>query len=322
VRGAPWAFHAHPGGWAAVAALGAAYLLVVERPWRARKDEERQATTAPTRRQRWQLAAALASLALALTWPVADLAAHWSLTALLVQRLLLTMVTAPMLLLATPVPVLARLTRPAIADTAVEHLSRPVVAIVVFTVIVVGTLTVPAVTAQASAAAWRALFDALLLFAGVVLWVPALGRVPGARRSSSVGRAVYLFVQSVLPNFPALVFVFSRHPLYATFLHAHRAIGLSALNDQQLAGVLAKVATLPVLWTAAWRALARAERAERLGLDQEPLTWAEVERELQREERARKRGRRRGGRAPRGGRGPRDGSGGRGGHRAPVDSPG
>lgn len=294
MTGSPWAFHFHPAGWAGVVVLGAAYLLLVRRPRRGAVGTATERTAAPTTRQWWQLAAALVSLAIAVTWPVADLAAHWSLTALLVQRLLLTLVTAPMLLLATPVPVLARLTRPAAVDAVVDYLSRPVAAIVVFTVIVVGTLAVPAVTAQASSAAWRGLFDALLLVAGLVLWVPALGRVPGARRSSSVGRAIYLFVQSVLPNFPALVFVFSRHPLYATFAHAHRAIGLSALNDQQLAGVLAKVATLPVLWTAAWRALARAERAERVGLDQEPLTWAEVERELQREERSGGRARRRG----------------------------
>jgi cytochrome c oxidase assembly factor CtaG len=87
------------------------------------------------------------------------------------------------------------------------------------------------------------------------------------------------------------VFVFSRHPLYAAFSHAHRAIALSALNDQQLAGIVAKVGTLPVLWTAAWRALSRAERAEQLGIDEEPLTWAEVERALERTERAERTGR-------------------------------
>jgi len=44
-----------------------------------------------------------------------------------------------------------------------------------------------------------------------------------------------------------------------------------------------------VLWTAAWRAFSRGERAERMGLDEEPLTWAEVERDLERSERAERR---------------------------------
>ncbi|HML00615.1 MAG TPA: cytochrome c oxidase assembly protein [Acidimicrobiales bacterium] len=289
----PWAFHPHLAAWAVVVAVGLSYLALVHRGLRAHLGGQHahadEASMRPTPRQWWQLAGGLVGLAAAVTWPVADLAAHWSLTALLVQRLLLMLVVAPLLLLAVPVPVWARLTRPPVVDAAVDFLSRVPVAIVTFTVIVVGTLTVPAVAAQSSSAGWRALFDALLLFAGFVLWVPALGRVPGARRPSSVGRAVYLVVQSILPNFPAVVFVFSRHPLYSAFVHAHRAIAISALNDQQLAGIVAKVGTLPVLWTAAWRALSRAERTERLGVDEEPLTWAEVERALQREERAERR---------------------------------
>ncbi len=286
---APWAFHPHPAAWAAVALMGLLYVALVRRPLaRRRSGTGAPAAVTVTSRQWWQLAGALLALAVALTWPVADLAAHWSLTALLFQRMLLLLVAAPLLLLAVPVPVLARLTRPAGVDALVEFLSRPPVAVVVFSVVVVGTLAVPAVSAQASSVGWRGFFDALLLFAGIVLWVPALGRVPGARRTSPVGRAVYLVVQSVLPNFPAIVFIFSRHVLYAAFLHAHRAIGLAALNDQQLAGIVAKVGTLPVLWTAAWRALARAERAERRGVE-EPLTWAEVERALEREERAERR---------------------------------
>ncbi|MDE3085820.1 MAG: cytochrome c oxidase assembly protein [Acidobacteriota bacterium] len=249
------------------------------------------ATYRMTGRQRWQLAGAVGSLAVAVGWPVAGLAAHWSLTALLLQRLLIVLVTAPLLLLALPTPALARLTRPALVDAAVDFLSRPAVAIVTFTVVVVGTLSTGAVGAQAGGGGWRAFFDVLLLFAGIVLWIPVFGRVPGPRRMSPVGKAVYLLVQSVLPNFPAVVFVFSRHPLYAAFAHAHRAIGLSALNDQQLAGIVAKVGTLPVLWSSAWRALSRAERVERLGVDEEPLTWAEVERAMERGDRAARRSR-------------------------------
>jgi putative membrane protein len=280
VSPSPWAFHAHVGAWATVLLVSGCYVAMLLRL---------DTGDRPTRRQWWQFGWALGALAVALTWPVADLAAHWSLTALLVQRLLLTLVVAPLLLLALPAPAMARLTRPWPVDAVVDFVSRPQVAVVVFTVVVVGTLTSPAVAAQASSGWWRGGFDAVLVVAGFVLWVPALGRVPGARRQSPVGRAVYLVVQSVLPNFPAVVFVFSRHPLYAAFAHAHRAIALSALNDQQLAGIVAKVGTLPVLWTAAWRALSRAEKAERLGVDEEPLTWTEVERALERSERAERR---------------------------------
>ena len=276
MTGGPWAFHLHPAAWAVVVALGALSVLA--------------GRSAPrTRRQRWQLAVGLCTLALALTWPVADLAAHWSLTALLVQRLVLTLVCAPMLLLSVPRPVLGRLTRPGPIDAVIQFVTRPPVAVVTFSAIVVGTLVVPAVLAQADAPVLRATFDGLLLAAGVVLWMPVLGHVPGTRRTSPVAKAAYLIVQSVLPNFPSVVFIFARHPLYAAFAHAHQAIGLSPLGDQQLAGVVAKVGTLPVLWTAAYRALARAQRAEERGTDEEPLYWTDVERELERTARAERR---------------------------------
>jgi cytochrome c oxidase assembly factor CtaG len=290
----PYAFHLHVVGWIAVAAVAVAYLVAVRRV-----PSTAQASTTPTRRQWWCLVGGLLALAVALTWPVADLAAHWSLTALLVQRLLLILAVAPLLLLALPSPLLAALTRPEPVDRALEVLTRPVVAVVVFSVIAVGTLLTPVVAAQASSGVVRGVVDVVLLFGGVVLWGPVLRHIPGASRPSAVGLAVYLFVQSVVPFFPSVIYVFAHHPLYPAFAHAHAAIGLSPVGDQQLAGVMAKVATLPVLWSVAYVALSRAARQDSAGTDTTVLTWAEVERQLLRAERREKRGpRRRAGRVP------------------------
>ncbi len=277
----PWAFHLHIPAYLAVVALAAAYVLAVRAVSRSRG---RQAL--PTTRQRWYLGAALAALVLALTWPVADLAAHWSLTALLTQRLLLILVVAPLLLMAMPAAVLAELTKAPKVDAVLQSVTRPVVAIVVFTAIAWGTLLSPAVAAQASSSVVRGVFDVALLLGGAVLWGPVLGNIPGASRPQPVGMAAYLFVQSILPGFPSVIFIFARHPLYPAFVDAHRAIGLSAVGDQELAGVVAKVATLPVLWTVAWMALSRAHQADTDGVDPGVLTWADAERHLQRVARA------------------------------------
>lgn len=279
------AFHAHPAAWIAVALLAAAYAAGVRHVVRTSGR-----TARPSRHQLLCLAGALVALVAALTYPLADLAAHWSLTALVVQRLLLTLAVAPLLLLAAPAPLLAMLTRPAPVDALVDLATRPVVAVAGFTVVAIGTLLTPAVAAQASSGWWRGATDAVLVLAGLALWAPAVRHLPGAHRTSPVGLAAYLFVQSVVPTFPAVVYVFARHPLYAGFAHVHQALGLSRLVDQQLAGVVAKVATLPVLWSAAWAALARAQRIDAAGAE-EPLTWAEVERQLERIGRAERRGR-------------------------------
>lgn len=268
----PWAVEPHAAAWACIVLAAALYVAV------ARRDS-------PTRRQWWQFGWLLVGLIVALTWPLADLAAHWTLTGLLVQRLVLTLVCAPLVVLCVPEAAWSRFTKPALVDAAVDAVTRPAAAIVFFTVVVVGTLVVPAVRVQATAWWARGCFDLLLLVAGLVLWLPVLGRVPGTRRMSGMGRAVYLVVQSVLPNFPSVIFIFAHHPLYAVFAHSHLAMGLQPLNDQQLAGVVAKVGTIPVLWSVAYVSLLRAQRADVTGVDEEPLTWLEVERALERAER-------------------------------------
>jgi putative membrane protein len=274
-----WAFHAHVAAWAVVAFLLLTYAVVA-------KIGKGRWGPKPTRKQLACLAGGLLSLAIATTWPLADLAAHWSLTALLFQRLLLTLAAAPLLMLSVPSPVFARLTRAPLMDNLLRHFTKPVVAVLVFSAVAVGTLSTSAVAAQSSSVWARGGIDALLLMGGGLLWAPVLRHVPGAYRTTPMGTAVYLFVQSIVPTLPAVIYIFARHPIYPVFDAAHRALGVSPLADQQIAGVVAKVATLPVLWTVAWVSLARAHSTDRDGTDSYPLTWAEVERQLERAERA------------------------------------
>jgi putative membrane protein len=276
----PWSPQLHPATLAVVIAAIAFYVA-------AARGEAR-----PSTKQRWAFAGAMVSVLVVGSWPLEDLAAHWSLTALVIQRLLLFLVAAPMLLLSVPAPLAARLTRPRGIDSVLAFVSKPVVAVVIFTGVAIGTLLVGVVAAQSSSSLARAGIDVLLLLSGFVLWSPVVTTLPGASRPSHLGRAVYLFVQSIVPGFPSVVFIFAHHPLYPGFSHVHAALGLSPLVDQQLAGIVAKVATLPVLWSAAWISLSKAHLFDREGTETEPLTWAEVQRQLERVERAERAGHR------------------------------
>ncbi len=270
----PWIFQLHLGAWLAIVVLSVGYAAAVRAP-------ERRATP----RQVASFYGGLALLIVAVTWPIADLAAHWSLMALVAQRLLLMVAVAPLLLLGTPVPVLARLTRPAPVDAFVRTCTRPAVAVGIVTVIAVGTLTTGVVTAQSSSPAARGLLDLLLLFAGVVLWSPFLERFPGTARMSPLGRSGYLIVQSIVPSFLAVVWFFAHHSLYPTFDHAARPLAMSPLTDQQVAGFVAKLGTIAVLWSVAFVAMSRAHDTDGREKDDQPLTWADVERHLERADR-------------------------------------
>ena len=64
---------------------------------------------------------------------------------------------------------------------------------------------------------------------------------------------------------------------------------MTPLLDQQLAGFLAKLTTIAVLWTVAFVIMTRAEAAENAGEDDEPLLWSDVEREIERADRRERR---------------------------------
>jgi cytochrome c oxidase assembly factor CtaG len=118
------------------------------------------------------------------------------------------------------------------------------------------------------------------------MWIPATRLVPGTRPLSVAARIGYLFAQSVLFNFPALILIFAAHPIYPVYAaHVHAALGIGARADQQLAGAIGKVVGVGVLIAAVAIILNLGWRAEEAGQDPDPLLWDDVERELRRLER-------------------------------------
>ena len=270
----------HPLDWhfsifwtVAIVALFAGYV-------RATRAEERRAS----HRQFFCFTLGALALLLAVTWPLGDLAAHWSLLALVVQRLLLMLAVPPLLVTGTPLALLSALTRPAPVDAVLRVAIRPVPAIVFVTVVAVGTLTTPAVSWATSSASARVVFQLIVLLAGFVLWAPVLTHLPGTRHLSALARGGYLIVQSIVPSFLSVVWIFARRPLYPAYSHAIVA-GMSPVLDQQLAGFAAKLSTIAVLWTVAFVIMSRAKVMDGDEEKTDPLIWSDVEREIERADR-------------------------------------
>jgi cytochrome c oxidase assembly factor CtaG len=243
----------------------------------------------PQRRQRVFFALAVVSLLVAFMWPLGDLAAHWSLLALVLQRLLLMLAVPPLLVMGTPHALLQRLTRPAAVDAVLRQVVKPVPAVIIVTVVAVGTLTTGAVSLAAQSAVARVVLQVVVLLSGFVLWAPVLSELPGAHRLSALAKGGYLIVQSIVPSFLSLVWIFAHRALYPAYDHRVRILGMSSVLDQQLAGFLAKLSTIAVLWTVAFTLMTGAQvRADR-DEDPEPLMWADVEREIERAERRERR---------------------------------
>ena len=99
-------------------------------------------------------------------------------------------------------------------------------------------------------------------------------------------------MQSIVPSFLSVVWIFARRPLYASYDHHARVLGMSPVLDQQLAGFLAKLSTIAVLWTVAFTLMTRSQVTAGTDEDAEPLIWSDVEREIERADRRDQRARR------------------------------
>jgi cytochrome c oxidase assembly factor CtaG len=241
-----------------------------------------------SRHQRALARYALLSLLVVTIWPVGDVAAKVSLSVATTQRLVIMLLVAPLLMLSLPTTVLARLTRPSPVDFIVRKLAHPGLAIVVVTLVGTTTLISPVVDWGARSELARDLILAVVLGVGVVLWVPALAVVPGTRRLSPTARAGYVFGSALVVTSLSFVWIFARHPLYPDLHGQHALLGMTPLFDQQLAGFVAKFGSyLPMGWVAFF-IFAHAED-KGVPVEETPLYWADVERELLRLDRQRAR---------------------------------
>ncbi len=269
-------FHWHLAEVLIVAVAGVAHHLVVSEPRLRRRAE-----------------LALLALVAVIVWPAGDLAASVSLTVATIQRLIVMVLVAPTLLRATPTPVFDRLTRPAPVDRVVRVLSHPGMALFVVTVLGTLTLITPVVDWGARSALGRDLVVMMTLVAGFLLWLPALHVVPGTRILSPIARAGYVFASSIVVTSLSIVWIFARHPLYPALHFQRELVHLSPLLDQQVAGFVAKLGAYAPMWAIAFAIFARADR-EDIPVEETPLHWADVQRELLRVDRQRARELRRG----------------------------
>ena len=280
VAAVPWAWKLHPVLWVTVAIFGVGVAMLHRR---LSATAEHPLPWPQTRMLRF--VGALVVTVIAMGYPLGDLAAHWSTAALVLQRCVLVLAVGSLLLAGFPDDVLAWATRPAPVDAVLLRLVRPPVAVAVVTVVLVGSMAPPLVAAQSSSAVVRALLALAVIFSGIVLWLPVLGRVPGIPRPRPMIRAVYVVAQAVVPVFLSFLYILSRHPLYPTLSPAQDGIGVSPVTDQQIAGFVSKLTFLITLLGVAAAILVNApDSDEDLG-PEDPLVWADVQRHFERADR-------------------------------------
>jgi len=300
------AAHVELDVWVLMGGILAAYLLTV-RAGRARGE-------VTERKQVVLFCSGVAVLWLASDWPVHDLAEGYLYSFHMVQHLLFTLVAAPLLLLGTPAWLGRRLlgirlgrpeagTEPAVAGSqvvvvaptrrlaVVRSLARPVPGLIQFNVVLVLSHWPAVVEATLLHHSLHFVAHAVLLVSALLMWMPVASTVPEVPRARPPTQMLYLFLQTIIPTVPASFLTFGAKPLYRIYETFPRLWGVSALTDQQVAGLIMKIGAGFYLWTIIavvfFRWYEGEEGNDKAGPERPPavpvddvLLWADVEREL------------------------------------------
>lgn len=234
-------FHGHPSVVVVLGGLVAAYVGA------ARRHERESGERLEPRRLRLFLGA-VAALALAASWPIHDLAERYLYSMHMVQHMLVTFASAPLLVVGTPTWMWRALLRPVPLRRTWALLTRPLVALIVGNGVLLFTHWPEVVELSVRSELAHFSLHALLLGSAVVMWWPILSPVPEFPALSPPGQMLYLFFQSLAPTIPASFLTFGSRPLYPVYATFPRIWGISPLTDQLIAGLVMKLVGGAILW--------------------------------------------------------------------------
>jgi putative membrane protein len=291
----PWRFQAHPQVWVLVGGLIAAYVyaLRVIGP-----DAVPSGAPVVTRRQVGAFSAAMLVLWAASDWPMHDISETYLYSAHMLQHMMLAYFLVPLALLATPEWLARAIIGRDRGYAVYRWLTKPVVAGVMFNVVVMVTHIPGVVNRSAENSPLHLLVHMLVVTTALFMWAPVCGPLKELRISTG-GKMIYLFLQSVVPTVPAGWLIFAEGAVYRHYDIPVRVFDLTVTEDQQIAGMIMKLGGGVFLWTIviylfftrfvarfeednSYRRSARVPNAEIVGHDDEALTYAAVQEAFER----------------------------------------
>ena len=273
----PWAWNPHPEIWLALILLagGYAWAINVLGPQRVA-----EGTRPATPGQVFAFYSGIILLWFASDWPVHDIAERYLFSFHMVQHLAFLLVVPPLLLLGTPKWLLRTLIGTGLRFKVMRVLTKPVVALLIYNLMVAFIHWPAIVELQTSSNAGHGAIHGLILVSSIIGWWPVVAPLPELGRLSDIAKMFYLFLTSIIPTVPASFLTFAEGVLYKHYEGVPRLWGLSPATDQMIAGLIMKIGGGLLLWTVIavlfFRWNAREERAET-----EPVSWDDFERELE-----------------------------------------
>lgn len=201
-----------------------------------------------SRRQIAWFAVAVGSFALVEATPIHDIGEGSLYSVHMVEHLVLTLVFPPALLKGTPAWLMRLLLRPFMP--LVRVLTKPVVAFVLFNLMIAVTHIPGMVTAVVTSELAHFSIHVGLVTTALLMWWPIIGPLPEIPRLRPFPAMGYLFLQSLVPTIPASFLTFADDAVYRIYAELPKLWGVDVVTDQTVGGLIMKVGGGFVLWTA------------------------------------------------------------------------
>jgi putative membrane protein len=184
------------------------------------------------------LGLALATLFLSLNGWLHDLSDSYLFSAHMVQHLLLALVVAPLLIMATP----GWMLRPALASRpmrAIAHwITKPLRAYAIFNVVVAAWHLPPLYNLAMAHHDIHIVQHLMFLVVAVLMWWPILSPLPELPRLAYPLQMLYLFLMSIPMSIVAVYIAYADSVLYPSYASAPRIGGISPMQDQLIGGLI------------------------------------------------------------------------------------
>ena len=240
----PWRYQAHPEVWLLVGFLIGAYIYVV----RVLGPQVSHVEQPVTRKNIVAFVAAMALLWIGSDWPLHDLAEEYLYSMHMLQHMVLAYFVPPLALLATPEWLFRAIIGEGRAYRMVRWMSKPVIAGVLFNLVVMVTHIPGLVNRSAENSPLHYSLHVILVSTAILMWIPICGPAREFHMGYA-GKMIYLFLMSVVPTVPAAWLTFAEGTVYKHYDIPIRVWGLSVATDQQLAGAIMKTGGAIYLWT-------------------------------------------------------------------------
>ncbi|MEO8363855.1 MAG: cytochrome c oxidase assembly protein [Ilumatobacteraceae bacterium] len=244
VNSHPWRYQAHPEVWLLVFVIVAGYTYAI----RVIGPRVLGSTPAITRRQGVAFFFAVLILWCASDWPIHDISEEYLYSAHMLQHMMLSYFMPPLMLLAIPRWLFDAVVGNGRARQVVRILVKPVVAAVLFNLVVMISHVPDLVNRSVSNGPLHYSLHVLLVSTALLMWMPICGPDKSYQLGYG-GKMVYLFLMSVVPTVPAAWLAIADGVVYEHYDIPVRVFGLSATTDQQLAGAVMKSGGTIYLWS-------------------------------------------------------------------------